>query len=67
METKSSGTTSSVLRNQRMEYSGEPESAQDRITVLPIPVFSFFGVRVTCSGSVKHKQHNPFKVRRRPK
>lgn len=67
METKSSGTTSSVLRNQQMEYSGEPESAQERITVLPIPVFSFFGVRVTRSGSVKDKEHNPFKDRRRSK
>lgn len=66
METKSSATTGSVLRNQRMEYSGEPESAQERITVLPIPVFSFFGVRVTRSGSVNDKEHNQFQERRLP-
>lgn len=47
MEMTSLGSTSSVLRYQRMVNSGEPVRAQDRMTVLPIPVFSFFGVRVT--------------------
>ena len=47
MEMASLGSTSSVLRYQRMVNSGEPRRAQERMTVLPLPVFRFFGVRVT--------------------
>lgn len=47
MEMASLGSTSSVLRYQRMVNSGEPRRAQERMTVLPMPVFRFFGVRVT--------------------
>lgn len=46
-----SGTMSSVFLNQVMVYSGEPSTVQVKNRVLLMPVFRFFGDKVTRSGS----------------
>lgn len=51
MEKCWSGRIGSVLRYQETVKWGEPWTAQDRITVLLIPVFRFLGDKVTRSGS----------------
>lgn len=50
-----SGTMSSVFLNQEMVYSGEPSTLQVKNSVLLMPVFRFFGDKVTRSGSVRRK------------
>lgn len=42
---------SSVFLNQAMVYSGDPSTVQLKNSVLLMPVFRFFGDKVTRSGS----------------
>lgn len=51
MEKCWSGKTDSVFRYQETVKWGEPWTAQERMTVLLIPVFRFLGDKVTLSGS----------------
>lgn len=53
---------SSVFLNQVMVYSGEPSTVQVKNRVLLMPVFRFFGDKVTRSGSENKDWHSSLKI-----
>lgn len=67
MEICWSGMMSSVFLNQVMVYSGEPSTEQVKNSVLLMPVFRFFGDKVTRSGSVRRKNKKFWDLKTDPK